>query len=103
MEFEQLFLHLNRIRNSIAHYLEYDVNEVNKLFIQFAKFIKNTKISYNTESDVEKMKSIVVAICGNTIGIKMGNQKIKKFKEKITNEKHKDNNLIFIEDFKNFK
>lgn len=100
---EETMTTLNKIRNSIAHYLEYDIEEINKLFSIFKKMSKDVRPIGNHLNEIEIMKELVPAICGLTMGIKLEKQRIERFNECIlSNEMMKDENL-FNERYRNFR
>lgn len=88
---EEIILTFNKVRNSIAHYLEYDENELHKLISLFKHMSKDVKPISNELTDIQITKDLVSSICGLIIGIKMGKQQIERFTTHIlSNEMKKD-------------
>lgn len=94
---------LNKIRNQIAHQLEYDerlLQSLIKLFLEFN--IEGSAIKQENEK-LKNLYFIIIAICGLIMGKKLAQQKIKSFTRetlKIIQAKDPDK---FESDFKNFK
>lgn len=101
-ELLDLLLHLNKIRNTVAHFLEFDKNEINKLIINFQKFNHEKKIIKITdEEDIrKKLIEMINSLCGFIIGTKQSQLNIKKFTHSILKTLYNKNPEKFMEALK---
>jgi hypothetical protein len=62
-------LQFNNLRNKIAHSLEYDKNELNKLFQLFPSFDKKqlNEIKDEEKRQIKMLEQMVIEICGHMI------------------------------------
>lgn len=99
---ENLIIQFNKIRNTIAHTLNFDDVVIKNLFINFKKYNENNNLIFNQINNNEAMKSFIIAICGTIMGIKMSKNKINNFTKKLVVEKLNINQSEFIAEFKKF-
>ena len=96
---EEIILTLNKVRNSIAHYLEFDQDEFKKLISLHKNMAKDVRPINESWSDFEVTREIIVAITGLTVGRKKGLQKIKKFSQDFLSSELKKNEAEFKKKF----
>lgn len=100
---EEIITTLNKIRNSIAHYLEFDESELQKLISLYKKISHKVNPIQESGDNFEIVKELIQTICGRIIGIKMGKEKIEAYSHHILSTELRKDPKEFSEKFQKFK
>lgn len=93
---------VNKIRNQIAHQLTFDDEKLQDLLKIYIKLgVKGGGID-KTQSDLENLRGVIIAICGLVMGKKIGREKSNAFTKQTLMTLRSADPKEFDKSFKNF-